>query len=186
MERKFIFILGGARSGKSGYAVELAKGFSKPPHPNSRCEGKQVAYIATSIWIDKETEKRIEKHKKLRPSYWRVFEEGKDIPSLLNKLKKGYEVVLIDCLTVYISNLLIDRLKDQEIEERIRTLLSFILAMKENCHIILVSNEVGEGIIPKNQLARQFRDIVGFANQIMAEKADEVIFMHAGIPMKIK
>lgn len=171
--KKFILILGGARSGKSSYAVRLAKKFKN-----------KVAFIATATSLDKEMSKRINLHKRSRPRQWKLIEEDKDVSSILFKLKGKYEIVLIDCLGLLISNLLASNLKDKEIEKEIKRLINIIL--KVNLTTILVSNEVGNGIVPDNPLARRFQDIVGFANQQMARCADEVILMQSGIPMRIK
>jgi adenosylcobinamide kinase/adenosylcobinamide-phosphate guanylyltransferase len=170
---KFILILGGARSGKSRYAVELAKKLKK-----------KVVFIATATSSDREMEERIKLHKVSRPRHWKLIEEKKDISSILPKLRSKHEVVLIDCLGLLVSNLLVEGLEDKEIEKRIKQLISAIL--KARLITILVSNEVGCGIVPDNPLARRFQDLIGFANQMMAEKANEVIFMQSGIPIKIK
>ena len=171
--RKFIFILGGARSGKSRYAVELAKKLKK-----------KVAFIATATSPDREMKKRIKLHKISRPRQWKLIEEGKDISSILSKLKGKYELILIDCLGLLISNLLASNSEDKEIERIIKRLINNILKVKITT--ILVSNEVGSGIVPDNPLARRFRDILGLANQMMAKKADDVIFIQSGIPIRIK
>jgi len=171
--KKFIFILGGARSGKSRYAVELAKKISK-----------EVAYIATCTMSDEEMKKRIKLHKNSRPDHWKIIEEGKDIKSIFAKLKDRYEVLIIDCLGLFVSNLLMEDFKDSQIQKILKELVHVVCKAKFTT--ILVSNEVGCGIVPDNLLARRFRDIVGFVNQMIAERADEVIFMEAGIPIKIK
>ena len=171
--KKFIFILGGARSGKSKYAVKLAK----------KLKG-QVAFIATTTSPDGEMRKRIKLHKISRPRHWKLIEEGKDISKVLSTLNNKYRIVLIDCLGLLISNLLANNLEDKEIEVKIAGLIRAVL--KTNLTTILVSNEVGSGIVPENALARRFRDLLGLSNQMMAEKADEVILMHSGIPVKIK
>ncbi len=171
--RKFIFILGGARSGKSRYAVVLAKKLKK-----------KVTFIATATSPDREMKERIKLHKISRPRQWKLIEEGKDISSILSELENKCELVLIDCLGLLIFNLLASNLEDKEIERRIKKLISNILKVKITT--ILVSNEVGSGIVPVNLLARRFRDILGLANQMMARKADEVIFMQAGIPIRVK
>lgn len=171
--KKFIFILGGARSGKSSFAVELAKKLKK-----------KVTFVATATAFDKEMSQRIKLHKVSRPKNWNLIEETKEVGSILPKLENKYEVVLIDCLGLVVSNLLADDLKDKEVEGKIKKLIDTILNVKLTT--ILVSNEVGQGIVPGNPLARRFRDLVGIANQMAAQKADEVIFMQAGIPMKIK
>ena len=171
--KKFIFILGGARCGKSSYAVKLAKSFT----------GK-VVFIATAAPFDSEMKKRIKLHKAGRPRQWKLIEESKNISPILPKLKDKYEVILIDCLGLLISNLLASNLKDKEIERKVKKLISVI--SKINLTTILVSNETGGGIVPANPLARRFRDVLGLSNQMIAEKADEVIFMQSGIPITIK
>lgn len=170
---KFIFILGGARSGKSRYAIELAKSLSR-----------KVAYVATCTNPDQEMTERIRLHKKSRPRHWRVVEENKDISSALHKLKNKYDVVIIDCLGLLVSNLLSDELKDDEIFKNVKKLVQGI--SNNRATIILVSNEVGSGIVPENLLARRFRDLLGLVNQMMAQKADQAILMQAGIPLEIK
>lgn len=167
------FILGGARSGKSSYALELAK------------EGQEkVAFIATCVNQDKEMKEKIKKHKLSRPQNWKLVEEGRNIASVLPQIVNKYRVILIDCLGLWVSNLLLDELKDNEIEKKFHDLLDAILGIKTR--IILISNEVGSGIVPDNLLARRFRDLLGSLNQMIAKKADEVIFMQCGIPIKIK
>ncbi len=171
--RKFIFILGGARSGKSRYAVKLAQGLSR-----------KVVYIATCANPDGEMKKRIMLHKSSRPRYWKLIEAAKDVNSVLNKLKNKYNVVIIDCLGLLLSNLLAGGLKDSKILEGLKALAQCI--SKSKTVIIVVSNEVGGGIVPENPLARRFRDMLGLANQMFAQEADEVILMQSGIPLKIK
>ena len=170
---KFILILGGARSGKSIYAVELAKDFKK-----------RVGFIATCTFLDKEMRERIKKHQRLRPRHWKLIEEGKEITTVLVNLQGKYDVVLVDCLGLWISNLLADNLEDKEIEKKIKELLSVISRIEITT--ILVSNEVGSGVVPDNLLARRFGDLAGLANQMLAKQADKVIFMQAGIPQIIK
>lgn len=171
--KEFIFILGGARSGKSSYAVKLARKLSG-----------RVAFIATAAAADEEMKRRIKMHKASRPGCWKVIEEGKNIGLILPKLNDKYEVVIVDCLGYLVFNLLEDGLKDKEIEKRIKTVLDAI--GKSELTIILVSNEVGMGIVPDNRLARRFRDLLGLANQTAVKLADKVVFMQAGIPTGIK
>lgn len=113
-----------------------------------------------------------------------MVEEGRDIGPCLANLKNEYGTILVDCLGLWISNLLAENLTDKKIEKEIKNLAKFIFRLKTN--IVLVSNEAGSGIVPDNLLARRFRDLLGLTNQIMAKKADEVIFMQAGIPITIK
>lgn len=170
---KITFILGGARSGKSSYAVKLAKS-----------SGRKVAFIATCIFTDSEMKKRIKLHKRSRPAGWKVVEEGVDIGSVLSGLEGAYDVILIDCLGLFVTNLLAKRLTDKQIERRIKELRSAISTARGA--VIVASNDVGSGIVPDNLLARRFRDLLGMTNQMMAAQADEVIFMQAGIPLIIK
>ena len=170
---KFTFVMGGARSGKSRYAQELAKKI-----------GKMVAFIATCTPCDEEMKRRITLHKKSRPRNWKTIEEPKDIKSALSKLKNKFNVVIIDCLGILVSNFLADGLKETEIKMEIESIARIL--SKSKFTPIVVSNEVGGGIVPDNPLARAFRDILGIANQVMARYADTVYVMQAGIAVKIK
>ena len=170
---EFIFILGGARSGKSAYALNLAKEKSR-----------KVLYIATAEAGDSEMKSRISKHKASRPRYWKTIEEPLDLIAALKKHKHKYEVIIIDCLTLYLSNLMHKGLTQGAVIKIIKDAAAYIKAMRES--VVVISNEVGLGIVPENKLAREFRDIAGLANQIMAKAADEAVFIQAGIPLKLK
>jgi len=172
---KLIFILGGARSGKSSFAVEQAKKLSSGD--------SGVVYVATASAVDEEMKRRIEKHRKRRPASWRTIEEGIDISRILAKLGKA-SVVIIDCLTILISNLLLSGEREAVTLRRMKEF--FRTLKKRNFTTLIVSNEVGMGIVPKNRLGRSFRDIAGQTNQIVAELAEEVYLLEAGIPIKIK
>ena len=173
---ELIFILGGARSGKSNFALKLAESI----------KGKRL-YIATAEALDEEMEERIKKHKKERGNNWTTIEEPIKIADVIKKNKK-YDVILLDCLTLWISNLMHKEARGKgqgaRGKKNIETLMNTCANSKTN--IIIVSNEVGMGIVPDNPLARQFRDIAGFANQKIADAADEVYFMVSGIPMRMK
>lgn len=171
--KKMIFILGGSRSGKSNYAVNLAK--------TSR---GRVIFIATCIPGDSEMRERIRLHKKSRPRSWRLIEEGIYLDSVLNKLKGHADTVLIDCLGLFVSNLMAVEADDKKIKHSVERVIDAIT--KIACTVIVVSNEVGMGIVPDNSLARRFRDLLGNANQALAQNADTVLMMYAGIPMVIK
>jgi adenosylcobinamide kinase/adenosylcobinamide-phosphate guanylyltransferase len=171
--KELILISGGAKSGKSSYAVELAK-----------CYRTEVVFIATGAPSDKEMEKRIEMHKASRPPQWSLIEEGKDIAAILPALKDKYGVVVIDCLGLLIANLLADNLDDEEIERRIEQLVDAIRTI--DVTTIIVSNDVGSGIVPMHALTRRFRDLLGLCGQRIARRADKVIFMQTGIPVVIK
>ncbi len=175
---KIIFILGGARSGKSTFALNLAKKMSK-----------EVLYLATAQAKDKEMAERIKIHRKNRPAGWRTVEEPVKISEVLSKPVKE-KVIIIDCLTLYVSNLLIEKRKTYKQSEikiisNITTLMEIIKNFKKH-NFIIVSNEVGLGIVPDNPLARYFRDMAGMVNQIVAKNSHEVYFMASGIALKIK
>ncbi|MBU1853754.1 MAG: bifunctional adenosylcobinamide kinase/adenosylcobinamide-phosphate guanylyltransferase [Candidatus Omnitrophica bacterium] len=170
---KIFFITGGARSGKSSFAMQIAKEKS----------GK-VAFIATCLPLDKEMDERIKLHKKKRPSAWDTFEAPKDLTPLLKEIGLKFNIIVIDCLTLFISNLLSEGLSDNAIEAEISRILKILKSSKHSS--IIVSNEVGLGIVPDNKLARRFRDLQGRVNQLVAEKSKEVFFMVSGLPWRIK
>jgi len=169
---KITFILGGARSGKSTYALNLAK------------KRKKVAFIATCQGLDQEMQARIKLHKKTRPFHWQTFEEPQKTSELLSKISGKFEVILIDCLTLLVSNLMLKGVKDKAIKKEITKVLAALKKIKADT--IIVSNEVGLGIVPENKLARDFRDLAGKINQIVAAESDEVFFMVSGIPWRVK
>jgi len=173
MAPKRYFITGGARSGKSGFAERLAHGL----------DGKR-AYIATAQALDPEMVARIEKHRKDRGKAWDTYEEPLAIAELLQKLSLRYEVVLLDCLTLWLSNILAHTGDGDVISAHSEELVAAIGNFDGT--LLIVSNEVGLGIVPDNPLARQFRDYAGLLNQRVAEVADEVYFTASGIPIKIK
>ena len=158
---KLTFIIGGARSGKSNHSVKLACNQS----------GK-VAFIATAPYYDDDMNKRIERHKDERPSDWDTYEEQKEVASLIDRIGSNYDVILIDCLTLYVSNYLLENITEEEIQENLIHLMKSV--KKAPCHTIIVANEVGMGVHPSNQLALVFRDIAGRANQVVARHADDV------------
>ncbi len=170
---KITFILGGARSGKSAYALKIAKNM-----------GASVAFIATGEPLDREMKERIALHKDKRPKDWKTFEEPLEPVSVLKKVGAKFDVVIIDCLTLLIANLMQKGLKEAAIETKINELLSVL--KKIQTQAIIVSNEVGLGIVPVNKLTRDFRDIAGRINQLVAEKADRVFFLVSGLPWRIK
>jgi len=170
---KIIFITGGVRSGKSKYATTLAKN-----------RASEVIFLATAIAKDEEMKKRIEEHKKSRPDRWRTIEETKDISSILLDIQPPCELVIIDCLTFFVSNLLLEGVNEETILQEIKKIVDTMLQVDYT--IIVVSNEVGGGIVPDNELGRKFRDIIGMANQIVAESAHEVYLIVSGIPVKLK
>jgi len=172
--KKTTFLIGGCRSGKSRQALELAEKIS----------GSKRIFIATCMPLDDEMNQRIEHHKRERDKSWKTVEAPVELPAAINENSREGDVIIIDCLTLWINNLLMEIENPDVINQCIQKL---ILAIKEaKCPIILISNEVGAGIVPENKLARKFRDIAGFTNQKVAECADSVIWMIAGIPVSIK
>jgi len=169
---KIILILGGARSGKSTHAVSLAK------------KHKKVAFVATCQPLDKEMKERIRLHKEARPENWKTFEEPRDLNSLLIKMGDTFDCILIDCLTLLVSNLVLAGYKKKDITEKIEAMLATL--KKKKAMVIMVSNEVGLGLVPANKLGRDFRDIAGKVNQIAAKEANKVFFIVSGIPLEIK
>ena len=168
------FIVGGCRSGKSRHALELAE----------KIQASKRIFIATCMPLDDEMKERIDRHKKDRDKSWKTVEVPVQLPEAISEKNRKGDIILIDCLTLWINNLLIEIEDNAVIDQRIHKL---ILALKDaKCPIILVSNEVGTGIVPENKLARRFRDLTGFTNQKVAECADNVIWMVAGIPVSIK
>jgi len=186
MDKGIIFIIGGARSGKSSFALNEA----------SKIKG-QKAYIATAEALDSEMKERIEMHKKLRRNEWDTYEEPIKIAELIGTVGDKYKVVLVDCLTLWLSNVM---LQSKQPENAITEFLQVLGSLSRSSsstrlnslngfnglNLFIVSNEVGMGIVPDNKMAREFRDWAGFLNQKIAEIADEVYLVTAGIPVKIK
>jgi adenosylcobinamide kinase/adenosylcobinamide-phosphate guanylyltransferase len=171
-------LLGGARSGKSTFAQKLAGQL-----------GKKVVFIATGEPLDEEMKTRIEEHKKNRPVSWRTLEAPRHVGRALAAAKANdAQVVIIDCITLLISNLLESEISAGEAEIRVAAemneLISFTATMSAHC--IIVSNEVGLGLVPDNMIGRIYRDLLGKANQVLAHHASEVYFLAAGLPLKIK
>lgn len=170
-----IFITGGARSGKSKLAVRLAKE-----------SGGKVAFIATARAEDEEMVERILLHRRSRPKEWTTIEEPIDVASAI-AMAHGHDVVIIDCLTLLLSNLMFASNSPNETDRILNDVKELAEAARGfEGTVIVVSNEVGMGIVPENELAREFRDLAGTANQIIAGAADEVYVCFSGIPIRIK
>lgn len=167
-------IIGGTRSGKSGHALKCASG--EP--------GKAKAYVATAQAFDTEMTERIERHKQERSADWVTFEEPLGLAPLLREICSHFDQVLVDCLTVWLSNKLLNEPK--MIDGAIDSLVEALVETRHKTQYYIVTSEVGMGIVPDNALARQFRDLAGLLNQKIAEIADEVYLVTAGIPLKIK
>ena len=190
---KFTLITGGARSGKSHFAELLAASAKNP-----------VIYIATAQVWDNEMALRVKKHQKQRPSTWRLIEEPQAIRDTLFQLKDENGVILLDCVTLWLSNLLLkgqtkpaapSEQSPEETSEQFTDLEPQIvatvrevaqLAQEIKPQVIFVTNEIGQGIVPEYPLARAYRDLVGRCNQILAQSADDVYLVVAGFPIEIK
>jgi adenosylcobinamide kinase/adenosylcobinamide-phosphate guanylyltransferase len=171
------FIIGGCRSGKSRYALELA-------NATGGTHGKKKFFFATCVPFDDEMKQRVERHQRQRGSEWTTIEVPHQLPEAIDSQSRKANLILVDCLTLWISNLLLETDDPDKITDQTRRLTQSI--KNAPCRVIIVSNEVGTGIVPENRLARQFRDAAGFANQALAVCADRVIWMVAGIPVSIK
>jgi adenosylcobinamide kinase/adenosylcobinamide-phosphate guanylyltransferase len=173
MDNKLIFITGGCRSGKSQFAQDYA----------NRHFHKKL-YLATCEPLDEEMVKRIEDHKKRRGSDWQTVEEPIQIAEAIRQHQHDTEVILLDCITLWLSNLLMRQESDHEVMKEVSRLTDTV--NQGQLSLIFVSNEVGMGIVPGEPLGRRFRDLAGMANQKIAEAAQTVVFMVSGIPMFLK
>ncbi|HEX3014969.1 MAG TPA: bifunctional adenosylcobinamide kinase/adenosylcobinamide-phosphate guanylyltransferase [Desulfobacteria bacterium] len=179
---QIILVTGAARSGKSSFAEALAAS-----------SGKEITYFATAQADDAEMAERIRRHRASRPSSWPTIEEPLDVPARLADLLNCDRVVLLDCLTLWLSNLLLQQLDaqgellpgfQQKIEQQVTKLVE--IAQRGPATLICVSNEVGWSVVPENKLARVYRDLTGRANQAVARAAGKVYLVVAGYPLEIK
>ncbi len=169
-----ILVLGGVRSGKSRYAQQLAERASR------------VTFIATAERRDDEEMRlKIERHRAERPSTWLTVEEPLELADVIRTASFGCDVMLIDCLTLFAANLL--EACGDDVKGMHGKVEALCLALKTaGCRVILVSNEVGSGVVPAYALGRRFRDLVGEINQRIAAVADTVVYMVAGLPLALK
>ncbi|MBF0619300.1 MAG: bifunctional adenosylcobinamide kinase/adenosylcobinamide-phosphate guanylyltransferase [Candidatus Omnitrophica bacterium] len=171
--RKIVFVVGGARSGKSTYAVDLA-----------RESGQKVVFLATCTFCDEEMDARIKRHQESRPASWDVVNEGTNIAAVLAKSQHPDTTVLIDCLGMWVFNLMEEYAQDTPVEAEFQ---KFIQTFKDvQGQVIIVSNEVGSGLVPEHASGRRFRDLLGRLNQMVAKAADTVVLMQVGIPTILK
>ncbi|MDO6783296.1 bifunctional adenosylcobinamide kinase/adenosylcobinamide-phosphate guanylyltransferase [Neptunomonas phycophila] len=164
------FILGGARSGKTSYAEMLAQQSKKP-----------VLYLATAKAHDNEMQDRIIHHQRSRPEHWTTREEPFDIDKIISDNSYSSHCILIDCLTLWVTNLLCDERDVSAYKARLLSALD-----ETQTDVFVVSNETGMGVVPMGSLTRQFCDESGWLHQAVAAKADKVTLMVAGIPMPVK
>ena len=184
MSKITTLVVGGCKSGKSRYALNLAEKIAASASPAGESPAARKIFVATSVPTDSEMKERVIAHKKERGENWLTIEEPIFLPEVIEEYSKQADVILIDCLTLWISNLLY---KDYNKEKIFKCIQEFVKSIKNaDCPIILVSNEVGSGIVPENKLARQFRDIAGITNQEVAAAVTNVVWTIAGIPVNIK
>jgi adenosylcobinamide kinase / adenosylcobinamide-phosphate guanylyltransferase len=191
---RLILILGGARSGKSTFADRLAAS-----------SGRSVAFIATATAGDDEMRERIARHRASRPQGWHTLEEPLDLVRAVRQAAKLADMLLLDCLTLWLGNMLLQEpgqhdkdgegenefnktggLFDERAVKEIEALLTVVKSLGPNKTLIIVTNEVGLGIVPANPLGRLYRDTLGYVNQRLAQAADRVYLMVAGMAIDIK
>ena len=169
---ELIFIVGGARSGKSDFALKFTRSL------------KPRAFIATAEPLDQEMTIRIRKHQRSRRGAWDTVEVPVEMSLWFRTKGKGYQSVVVDCLTLWLSNIL----GDEKLRKKFPSLLKdFLKSVREvPGRVIVISNEVGLGIVPADPDTRQFRDMAGRMNQQVASAADEVYFVTSGLPLRLK
>jgi adenosylcobinamide kinase/adenosylcobinamide-phosphate guanylyltransferase len=175
---------GGARSGKSHFAQEMAQGL-----------GRRVLFVATAEPGDEEMRERIEQHKRARPPSWETLEVTSEVGRHVTQQIKGAEVVIIDCITLLVNNLFNrylggdeDDVNTQLLDEKVTDEIGELIDCMDQADatFIIVTNEVGLGIVPDNKIARLYRDLLGKANQLLAERAEQVFMMVSGIALPLK
>jgi adenosylcobinamide kinase / adenosylcobinamide-phosphate guanylyltransferase len=175
---RLILLLGGARAGKSSYALQLA-------HFREARDG--VCFIATAQGLDEDMSARIARHREERPSHWQTIEEPYRIDQALRNASEA-AVVIVDCLTLFVSNWLLRCEDEHECEQTVRRITRDFLEVvnSQRQTVICVSNEAGLGVVPETRMGRIFRDVLGRVNQDFAMAADEVYLLVAGLPLRIK
>jgi adenosylcobinamide kinase/adenosylcobinamide-phosphate guanylyltransferase len=166
-------VLGGARSGKSRYAQQLAE------------QSRRVVFVATAKVSDEEMGVKIQRHREDRPKDWLTVEEPLELPKVLAQYELECDVIVVDCLTLFAANLL--EAEDEgggAIESRIEALCEALRTIQ--CAVVAVSNEVGSGVVPEYPLGRRYRELLGEINQRVARVADDVVLMVAGLPLALK
>lgn len=166
-------VLGGARSGKSRHGLALA-----------RKAGEAVVFVATCVPRDEEMRDKVERHRRERPSSWTTMEHPANLARVLDQYEGKADTALVDCLTLYLSEALVKGEPQDAILERVERFCQ--RARSSSMSVIIVSNEVGFGIVPETPLGRAFRDLAGSANQIAARLAQDMWLVAAGIPLALK
>ncbi len=165
-------VLGGVRSGKSRYAQQLAG------------QSRRVVFVATAKATDDEMRDKINRHREERPSEWLTVEEPLELPSIFAQHDFDCDVMLVDCLTIFAASLMAAEDSNDGVERRIEEFCEALQTVR--CSVVLVSNEVGSGVVPAYPLGRQYRDLLGEINQRVARIADDVVLMVAGLPLALK
>ena len=180
MTAELILITGGARSGKSRFAERLAM------------QGKRVLFVATAEALDDDMARRIAAHRSSRPAEWDTLEEPRSLPEAIRRKTAGttsaYDTIIVDCLTIWVSNLLLHREGNADAEARILEAAEKLLDVRKSSDArwIVVTNEVGLGIVPSSSLGRTYRDTLGRVNSLVASRADKVYLMAAGLALDLK
>ncbi len=174
MSRKIVFVTGGARCGKSGFALNAA----------SAIPGRK-GFIATATELDEEMRERIARHRADRGAAWDTIEEPLQLAKAIEEAAGTFDVLVVDCLTVWLSNVM---WSVPDVMEEVETLVRTCEKIRNRrcISLYIVSNEVGMGIVPANEVARKFRDLAGILSQKIAALSDEVYLVIAGIPIQIK
>ena len=180
IDKRLVLLLGGARAGKSSCALRLAEE-CKPE------VGGSVCFIATAQGLDADMSERIARHRSERPPGWHTIEEPYQIDEALRQAVDA-GVVIVDCLTMFVSNWLLRQEDERQCEQVVRQIIDDFLRLARSRRqmIICVSNEVGLGIVPETPLGRMFRDLLGRVNQDFSRAADEVYLLVAGLPLRLK
>jgi adenosylcobinamide kinase/adenosylcobinamide-phosphate guanylyltransferase len=166
-------VLGGVRSGKSRYAQQLAEQWGR------------VVFVATGKITDDEMRAKIENHRESRPKEWLTVEEPLELSKALREHELNCDVIIVDCLTIFAANVLeAEGEDDSAIERRVEALCATL--RETQCKVLLVSNEVGSGVVPAYPAGRRFRDLLGEINQRVARVSDDVVLMVAGLPLALK
>ncbi len=173
---ELVLILGGARSGKSTAAERMAH------------DGSKVLFVATAEALDEGMRRRIENHRRYRPRHWHVLEEPIHLSKALIPVVDEYDTFILDCVTLWVSNLLLMERPEADAEPGVMRAVDRLLDLivRAGGRWILVSNEVGQGIVPASELGRTYRDLLGRVNQRVASRADQAYLMVAGLPLELK